>query len=107
VPFAVYFSTAESAGRIALTATATTEFHYIAFRSPWTCFQYYLSTSPFETWSATSTGGNFTLENSTQSVYIFHVSDVWTSLSLDCQTSENGRLDYLLSDATNKDWTRT
>jgi hypothetical protein len=69
---AVFLS--ESTGRIAFVASVPTTFAYFSIRPPWNCPDYYLSSAPFETWTADQGGGNFTIENS-QDVCLFHVSD--------------------------------
>jgi hypothetical protein len=69
---AVYFSL--SIGHLLFTATAATTLNYFTIRPPWNCSIYFLSTSPFETWRATQTDGNFTIGNS-QNISLFHISD--------------------------------
>jgi hypothetical protein len=75
---AVYFS--RSIGHLIFTATAATALEYFSILPLWECSIYYLSTSPFETWSATQTGGNFTIDNS-QNICLLHISDNVTIVS--------------------------
>jgi hypothetical protein len=75
---AVYFSLA--GGGLVFTANKPTVLDYVAIKSSWKCAGYFVSTSPYEQWSASKTKGNFSLDNN-QDICLFHVANNITEVA--------------------------
>jgi hypothetical protein len=97
--FGIFFSSNESLGIVAVEAAMSTTFTYFAIGHSWICDECFVSSSPHETWAASSHGGNFTIQSS-QSVRLFHISDQITTVTGRCNVdSEHQQLMYRYSDS--------
>jgi hypothetical protein len=75
---AVYFSSA--IGGITFTSDSRALLQFFTMKMTFSCSGYFVSTSPFEKWTASRSGGDFTI-GSYQDLCLFHVSDAATTVT--------------------------